>query len=349
MSKPAARLGDPTAHGGSIVFGWATVVIGGQPAARLADPHVCPMVNPGPVPHVGGPISGPCCPTVLIGCMPAAVVGDLAVCVGPPDTIAMGCPTVLIGMPGAAPGAFNPSLGGLLGALAGGVAGALIGGLLGGPIGALVGGVAGAIIGGILGMRSVLGHSIRIEGSPEFQRMTRAHLQTLAATPSGRALIESLDASGRTITISECAPGADGANTASAQGWADPNLYNGTGTDATVGFNPNRTPMYDGSQPWMNPPPAAILGHELTHASHISNGNLAGDPTSGPGVPNDFTSGLPMNRALEERRTVGAPADPAFGQPDYSGEPFSENTFRRDLGEPARPTYLYDAAGNPVW
>ena len=58
MSKPAARMGDVTAHGGSIVMGFPTVLIGGQPAARM---------------------------------------GDMATCTGPPDTIAAGCPTVLIG------------------------------------------------------------------------------------------------------------------------------------------------------------------------------------------------------------------------------------------------------------
>ena len=68
----------------------------GQPAARLTDMHVWPMTT-GPVPHVGGPISGPGAPTVLIGGLPAARVGDLAVCVGPPDTIVVGCFTVLIG------------------------------------------------------------------------------------------------------------------------------------------------------------------------------------------------------------------------------------------------------------
>jgi predicted 3-demethylubiquinone-9 3-methyltransferase (glyoxalase superfamily) len=60
------------------------------------------MVTPAPVPvpHVGGPITGPGCPTVLIGSMPAAVMGDLCVCVGPPSTIVMGSPNVLIGMAG---------------------------------------------------------------------------------------------------------------------------------------------------------------------------------------------------------------------------------------------------------
>ncbi|MCJ2011866.1 PAAR domain-containing protein [Methylobacterium sp. J-076] len=50
----------------------------------------------GIVPHVGGPIIAPCCPTVLIGGLPAARVGDMANCTGPTDSIAMGSPTVQI-------------------------------------------------------------------------------------------------------------------------------------------------------------------------------------------------------------------------------------------------------------
>jgi uncharacterized Zn-binding protein involved in type VI secretion len=68
----------------------------GQPAARLTDMHTCPMFD-GPKPHVGGPITAPGCPTVLIGGMPAARVSDMVTCVGPPDAIAKGSPTVLIG------------------------------------------------------------------------------------------------------------------------------------------------------------------------------------------------------------------------------------------------------------
>lgn len=65
-------------------------------AARLTDMHTCPMLT-GPVPHVGGPIVGPGAATVLIGGMPAAHVGDMVTCVGPPDTIVKGSATVLIG------------------------------------------------------------------------------------------------------------------------------------------------------------------------------------------------------------------------------------------------------------
>lgn len=70
-----------------------------QPAARITDMHTCPMQSPAvpPVPHVGGPILPPGCPTVLIGGLPAARVTEMATCVGPPDTIVMGSVRVLIG------------------------------------------------------------------------------------------------------------------------------------------------------------------------------------------------------------------------------------------------------------
>lgn len=73
------------------------------PAARLGDPHTCPM-STGKIPHVGGPVSAGS-PTVLISGQPAARAGDSCVCVGPPDTIARGSSTVRInGRPAARQG-----------------------------------------------------------------------------------------------------------------------------------------------------------------------------------------------------------------------------------------------------
>ena len=94
----AARLGDPTAHGGSIVVGFPMVLIGGMPAARVGDMHVCPMLNPGvpPPPHVGGPIAMGS-PMVLIGGMPAARMGDMVTCAGPPGYNNDGMPYCMIG------------------------------------------------------------------------------------------------------------------------------------------------------------------------------------------------------------------------------------------------------------
>lgn len=67
------------------------------PAARATDMHICPMLTPGlvPIPHVGGPLL-PLPTTVLIGSLPAATVGQMCVCVGPPDSIVTGSLTVLI-------------------------------------------------------------------------------------------------------------------------------------------------------------------------------------------------------------------------------------------------------------
>ena len=67
------------------------------PATRITDFHSCPLVNPGAVPHVGGPVLGPGVATVLVGGLPAAVSGDSCTCVGPPDTIVGGSTTVMIG------------------------------------------------------------------------------------------------------------------------------------------------------------------------------------------------------------------------------------------------------------
>jgi uncharacterized Zn-binding protein involved in type VI secretion len=99
MGMPACTITSQTAHGGIVVVGFPTVLIGMLPASRIGDNHVCPMVT-GVVPHVGGPfILGS--PTVLVGNMPQSRVTDTLVCVGPPDIAVIGCETVLVGMAGA--------------------------------------------------------------------------------------------------------------------------------------------------------------------------------------------------------------------------------------------------------
>jgi len=71
------------------------------PAARVGDMHVCPMVTV-LVPHVGGPVLPPGAVTTLIGGQPAARVGDIVTCVGPPDVIVLGSFTVMFqGQPAA--------------------------------------------------------------------------------------------------------------------------------------------------------------------------------------------------------------------------------------------------------
>ncbi len=309
MTFPAARVGDSTMHGPPLTgVGCPTVLIGGMPAWRMGDTHTCSMVNAPPpagpgTPHGPG-VATMASMTVMIGQQPCVRAMDM-----------INEPGAIVPLP-----PINPILSGCFTVL------------VGGPTALMTQNADGT-------WSCTYGNNITVTGSPEFVALALRDLGTLNATPSGRALLQSIENSGHNVTITECGPGNDGAWDGP---WGDPALYNGTGADANVEYNPHRSPMYDGSQPWMNPPTAVTLGHELTHASHITNGNLPGNPTTGPGVPNDTVSSLPMNRALEERRTVGAPADPYFNMPDYSNEPFSENAIRRDLGEPERPTYTYD-------
>lgn len=94
---PAARVADMTSHGTPLGPGPGspTVLIGGMPAWRaLGDTHACPLVT-GVVPHVGGVVAVGSL-TVLIEGLPAARMGDMVVEAGPPNAIAVGCPTVLI-------------------------------------------------------------------------------------------------------------------------------------------------------------------------------------------------------------------------------------------------------------
>ncbi len=82
-------------------------------AARITDMHTCPMVS-GVVPHVGGPILPPGVPTVLIGGLPAATLGDMLVCAGGPDTIIKGSATVFINSKPAARMGDNTAHGGVI-------------------------------------------------------------------------------------------------------------------------------------------------------------------------------------------------------------------------------------------
>lgn len=94
----AARMSDMTSHGTPLAPGpgSANVLVGGLPAWRaVGDMHTCPLVT-GVVPHAGGVVLLGST-TVLINNLPAARQGDLIVEAGPPNTIVMGCPTVIIG------------------------------------------------------------------------------------------------------------------------------------------------------------------------------------------------------------------------------------------------------------
>lgn len=323
------------------------------PAARIGDMHTCPLVNPGPVPHVGGPVSMGA-PTVTIGYMPAARVADMLVCTGPPDSIAMGEPTVLICyMPAARIG--DPTVHG----------GVIVAGCPTVMIGSSGSGGAGGYSPAPPSMwdrfqvwvwnlfhdeahqREAYSDGIVIEGTPEFRAQTRAALDRLASLPSGGQLLQQIDSSGHEVTIRE---------TTDANGYCTPE--NGTdaqtpgvGTDSVVEWNPNHHTT-DASDPVTGRPGSTvILGHELVHANHNANGTQANGPhDSYPGQSGSSNRG-------EERQTVGvggttvtAPDGTTQTVPDHSGDSPTENSIRDDMGIPRRPTYYpSNWPGGPPW
>jgi uncharacterized Zn-binding protein involved in type VI secretion len=235
-----------------------------KPAARLADLHACPLVTPGtpPVPHVGGPITAGY-PTVLIGGMPAARAGDVATCVGPPDTIVLGSMTVQIGNRLAARLGDMTSHGG---AIVVGCPTVLIGD------GAFPYAVVPQSDGSIR-----VGNHLIIRGAPEYQARVLAHLSTIAMTTNpdgtfseGRSTLDTIDGGGHDVTIrswnapdhlrNECVPDS----MADAQ---DP----AQGSASTIYFNPDHEPP-TAANPAVNRPSDVGLHHELGHAGSVSGG-----------------------------------------------------------------------------
>jgi uncharacterized Zn-binding protein involved in type VI secretion len=313
------------------------------PAARISDMHVCPMVT-GVVPHVGGPImSG--FPTVLIGFMPAARVTDVAICVGPPDMIAMGSPTVLIGNMMAARIGDPTAHGGII--------------VMGFPtviIGEVGMGGAGAaspsmkppskwltfkvwlwnLFHGPDHQRETYSDGIVIEGTPAFRAQTRAALNQLAGLPSGNQLLTQINNSGHEVVIRET---TDDNGYCSADNASDAQTP-GVGTDSVVQWNPNHNTTDPADPVSGSPGSTVILGHELVHANHNANG------TNGNGPYDSYPGQSGSSGRGEERATVGAggtsvtaPDGTVQAVPDHSGDSPTENSIRDDMGIPRRPTY----------
>ena len=258
------------------------------PAARIGDMHTCPLSD-GPKPHVGGPVSVGL-PTVLIGGMAAARIGDMATCVGPPDAIAAGSITVFIGgMPAARQGDMTAH-GGVVTV---GFPTVMIGDAGAGPAGLSVTRTADG--------KLLVGSSIVIEGTPEFQAEVMNRLALMASTNAGRQTLASIEANPHTMTITEFtgpnsfagpdsfedataagAPVFDGAGNPINTWWGLGPQATGTGngSDVSVQFNPNLT-LPNSSDPSNPMPNDAILFHEMEHGAHQMNGTYDGTPAPG--------------------------------------------------------------------
>lgn len=280
-------------------------------AARLTDMHTCPLCMGAPAPIVGiGAF------TCLIGGLPAARATDFCVCVPPivPDPIAMGSMTVLIsGLPAARMG--DPT--GKGGVILPPCCPTVMIGMAGSatittPSGLMVTTVT--LPDGTT--ETHIGNNIVVQGTPEFQAAVVKDMQTLYGTETGRSLIDSINSGNGKVTVVETT-GGNKVNGVQPQGWQQADGSNGTGSGSTLHYNPNRTQIGDGSEPWMTRPPAVALGHELVHCEQAQNGSWSNNTTNG--TENDELA--------------------AVGLPPFENNEHTENKIREELGQPRRPRY----------
>jgi uncharacterized Zn-binding protein involved in type VI secretion len=315
----------------------------GNPAARIGDMHVCPMVTPGlpPIPHVGGPVVGPAVPTVLIGGVPAAVLGDTCTCVGPPDSIMLGSFAVLIGgKPAARLG--DPTIHG----------GSIIVGLptvlIGGPAISALRPISVNAPGFFKGLWNKFLELFGIQptpppitygpftinydpDNPDFQVKALAALIRLDNTPTMNAAFNDIENSGHKVQISNYTSrdpyyASMGPNNAYAQP-EDQNKaqQRGVGCDSKVAWNPEMHGY--GNTDDQNPGSDVILGHEMIHAAHNANG------TQGSTYLYDQNGDYYSNME-EERNTVGLGTSTYNNPPGWTGGPADGSTLP-DTSSPA--------------
>jgi uncharacterized Zn-binding protein involved in type VI secretion len=295
------------------------------------------MVTPAvpPIPHVGGPITGPGHPLTLIGNMVSARVSDMATCVGPPDVIIAGAATVLINCLPAARIADNTAHGGMI--LAGWPT-VLIGGpqfvcpyaITFNPDGTVT--IAGCI-------------TIHPGADQQFQSQAIAAYVKMSTTSSGRQMIDGIVSSGRRVDVFDAR--TEPANlTNTCTPLSGDNSVPGVGSDSRIVWDANDNnalgPDYlDADGNTLRTDSSLILGHESVHAYHNALGTAQPDPANAGGY-----------QILEESATVGRTStvtQDAAGNPvnvpDYSGTPPSENSLRDELGFPRRLDYYPNSGG----
>lgn len=320
------------------------------------------MVDPGPKPHVGQPVMLHGSATVLIGGENAARVGDMCACMGPPDPIAKGstgvfiegqqaarlddqtghggkitggCPTVLIGDTASgsetgdegASSVFaleaeiddtsedgDPDLSEGVSLTAEAASKDEGGALLHGHATAHPRGTSSGAIPRLVARIGAGTGAIRIFGTPGFRRRVLRALVRLNLAPAGRSLLWQLDASGRHVTIQESATSNDENATNFSDGLYDTVKHRaGPGSDSVVNWNPHRASI--GREAWQRRDPAIGLGHELVHAYHDAYGTSDGAVST-------------YSDAAGHTRSVEGYEQQAVGLGRYSRDAYTENVLR---------------------
>ncbi|MCX7112742.1 MAG: M91 family zinc metallopeptidase [Proteobacteria bacterium] len=150
---------------------------------------------------------------------------------------------------------------------------------------------------------------IQVKGSSQFRKDTKAALDRVNATPTGKLVIDDVVRSGKTVTIVETTDPNGFSKDFTEDANRKPDGTAGKGSSSTIAFNPSFKP--DGL------PNELILGHELIHAQNKAYGVRE--------------TGITGGTKDEELKTVGLPPYPESGM--------TENSLRKDLGLTKRTSY----------
>ena len=289
--------------------------------------HTCPMVT-GTVPHVGGPILPPGVPLVMVGGLPIGVIGNMCTCAGPPDILAMGATTVLIGGRFAVRQTDMTAHGGMVVI---GLPTVLIGGATSSssfafsyapkPWYASILEWLGVDMGGT---DTIMYGNIAIQADPSdpaYQGKVLGDLIMIENTPTGKALMTSLNNAGGAIIRVGQSKGPRGNATYSRR------------SPPEIEYDADRSVSGNGAQPWQNRPPAIGLAHEMIHADHGANGNMHSGSGPNDSKPNPANPGVPPQKSLEELHTAGIPP--------YDTDPFTENKIRSEWPDPQTQRLWY--------
>jgi hypothetical protein len=301
-------------------------------AGGMSDIHTC--TTPLPVPPHGPGVVIDGSQTVLINNMPACRMGDTILeAIGPPNKIAMGCTTVLVGDSSSGGGGGAGGLGGLAGAASGAAAGAAATGSAAAAAAAAAAAMGAVLQPNIAGMPvKVLpngdvqvGKSLIIKGDLEFKLKTLLSLGQIASTPTGEKLLQAVGNGNKKVTIVKTTDGNEcGGYTNPAGRFQNADGTPGAGTDATVSYNPDRTKI--GDEPWETRPPAIGLAHELVHAEQAGKGMMK------PGTDNNDSKPDPTD-PTKTAQTNKREAE-AVGIPPYDKYPYNENKIRKEWPPP---------------
>lgn len=297
MGLPAARMLDSTIHGGLIVGGTPTTLIGNMPAARMLDTQACPMLTL-LVPHVGGPILLGAF-NVLVGNRPQARMTDTCVCAGPPSIIMRGHFQTLVGMAG------------LFGAGMSGALSIIVARRLPTPT------YPRTVRRPDGTTDTEYSPQITIMGSPEYQATVIADLNH----PELRELMAAVRHTRRRLVIrprprsmrqhdGSCMAMGSGAHARDLQGTT---VTPGEGSDSTVFYNPSLSTSYRGEDHRVHStPPHGVLGHEVRH--HLN--NARGENLTRWQDPEDPTGNMEESRVMGINRWRNErPTERTMGEP----------------------------------